>query len=87
MKLKNGDVIELKNQYCGPKGSFPPGRKITVGVALDVKECEQLIAGGYAVAAQDKPAAAPAAEKPSAEETTEKKPGVLERISKRTGMK
>ena len=86
MKLKNGDVIELKNQYCGPKGSFPPGTKMTVGVALDVKECELLLAGGYAVSAQDKPAA-PAVETPAAEDSTEKKPGVLERISKRTGMK
>ena len=86
MKLKNGEVMELKNRYCGPKGSFPPGTKTTVGHVLDVNECELLLAGGYAVTAQDKPAAT-AAETPPAEETTEKKPGVLERISKRTGMK
>ena len=40
--------VKLLNQYCGPRGSFAPGH--VINVPLD--EASQLIAGGYAEAAE-----------------------------------
>lgn len=53
--------VKLLNQYCGPRGSFPPGSVIDV----PDEEGKQLVEGGYATSVQAEKRETAAAQKPA----------------------